>query len=117
MHMENLALRDDGLIYDVGIQNGEETTFYLDKVFRVVGLEADPPLIRALRESLNRPPPAVKSGLVADETDAGIGRLELEDSVLRGKIEDLHQSRSWRVTRPLRTLDDAIRELRLWICT
>ena len=31
---------DDNLIYDIGVNKGEDTEFYLNKGFRVVGIEA-----------------------------------------------------------------------------
>jgi len=40
------------LVYDVGMHKGEDAEFYLRKGFRVIGVEADPDLVRACRESL-----------------------------------------------------------------
>ncbi len=37
-------MRDESLIYDVGMHKGEDTSFYLAKGFRVVAIEADPAL-------------------------------------------------------------------------
>lgn len=39
----------DDLILDLGVNHGEDARFYLDKGFRVVGVEADPKLAEALR--------------------------------------------------------------------
>jgi len=41
---------DAQLIYDVGAQLGEDTDFYLRKGFKVVAIEANPPLAEGLRE-------------------------------------------------------------------
>ncbi len=41
---------DDDLIYDVGVHTGEDTDYYLRKGFRVVGVEANPGLVVALKE-------------------------------------------------------------------
>ena len=41
-----MVLRDDKLIYDVGMHLGEDTDFYLRKGFNVVGFEANPDLVR-----------------------------------------------------------------------
>jgi FkbM family methyltransferase len=41
---------DPGLIFDVGLHNGEDTEFYLKKGFRVVGIEADPVLAEGCRK-------------------------------------------------------------------
>jgi FkbM family methyltransferase len=38
------------LIYDVGMNNGDDTAYYLFKGFRVVAVEADPTLIEKARE-------------------------------------------------------------------
>jgi len=38
------------LIYDVGLNNGDDTAFYLSRGFRVVAIEADPTLADAARE-------------------------------------------------------------------
>jgi FkbM family methyltransferase len=39
-----------GLIYDVGVCNGDDSAYYLHKGYRVVGIEANPLLIPALRD-------------------------------------------------------------------
>jgi len=41
-HLESGAQRD--LVFDIGVNHGEDTEFYLAKGFRVVGVEADPVL-------------------------------------------------------------------------
>jgi FkbM family methyltransferase len=38
---------DDGLIYDLGLHDGQDTDFYLKKGFRVVAVEANPDLARS----------------------------------------------------------------------
>ena len=48
-----LAQRD--LIFDVGCHIGEDASFYLQKGFRVVGVEANPDLCAGLRECFARP--------------------------------------------------------------
>lgn len=48
------ADRDDGLVYDVGMHDGEDTEFYLRRGFRVVGIEANPVLVARLREKFGR---------------------------------------------------------------
>jgi FkbM family methyltransferase len=42
-------MRNDKLIFDVGLHKGEDTTFYLEKGFRVVAFEANPDLIAHCR--------------------------------------------------------------------
>lgn len=44
------AERDDRLIYDVGMHDGEDTAFYLERGYRVVGVEANPVMVSRLRE-------------------------------------------------------------------
>lgn len=39
-----------GLIYDIGVCNGDDSAYYLHKGYRVVGIEANPLLIPALRK-------------------------------------------------------------------
>lgn len=46
--------RDDGLIYDVGMHEGEDAAFYLERGFRVVGIEANPAIVARLREKFAR---------------------------------------------------------------
>ena len=43
------------LIYDVGMNNGDDTAYYLHKGFRVVAVEADPVLVAAARERFAEP--------------------------------------------------------------
>jgi FkbM family methyltransferase len=45
---EQMLKRD--LIFDVGMHRGDDTDFYLRKGFRVVGVEANPDLVRACRQ-------------------------------------------------------------------
>jgi len=40
----------DNLIMDIGMLNGEDSRFYLDKGFKVVAIEADPTLIKQNKE-------------------------------------------------------------------
>jgi len=40
------------LIYDIGMNKGEDTEFYLRKGFRVIAFEADPDLVRSCRNRL-----------------------------------------------------------------
>jgi FkbM family methyltransferase len=41
---------DPGLVFDVGMHRGEDTAHYLARGFRVVGVEANPALVRRLHE-------------------------------------------------------------------
>jgi FkbM family methyltransferase len=43
------------LIFDVGMNNGDDTAYYLFKRFRVVAIEADPALIECARERFAEP--------------------------------------------------------------
>lgn len=45
---DSTDVRQD-LIFDLGVNHGEDTDFYLAKGFRVVGVEADPRLVEELR--------------------------------------------------------------------
>ena len=38
------------LIYDVGVNDGSDTAFYLSRGFRVVGIECSPVMVERLRE-------------------------------------------------------------------
>ena len=42
-------MRPERLVYDVGMCRGEDTEFYLSRGCRVVGIEANPALVAALR--------------------------------------------------------------------
>jgi FkbM family methyltransferase len=46
--------KDDDLVYDVGMHQGEDAEFYLRKGFRVVGIEADPDWARFCRDRLGQ---------------------------------------------------------------
>jgi FkbM family methyltransferase len=51
VHCDTIPLqRDDRLIYDVGMHDGEDTAFYLERGYRVVGIEANPSIVARLRE-------------------------------------------------------------------
>lgn len=54
--MDNLqqARKHADLIYDVGMHKGEDTAYYLNKGFRVVGLEADPDLAGYCRSEFKK---------------------------------------------------------------
>jgi hypothetical protein len=43
------------LIYDVGMHEGEDTKFFIERGFKVVGIEANPQLVARIRETLARP--------------------------------------------------------------
>jgi FkbM family methyltransferase len=42
---------DQNLIFDLGVNNGEDSAFYLAKGFRVVGVEANPALAGTVRDT------------------------------------------------------------------
>src|SRR5690348_15936049 len=48
-----------GLIYDVGMHNGDDTARYLKQDYKVIGVEADPDLVLYVK---NRVQAAVQSG-------------------------------------------------------
>src|ERR1700730_4128983 len=71
------------LIYDVGMHVGEDTNFYIDRGFRVVGIEANPQLVARIRETFAQP--------IAD------GSLQLVDKAIAsagGKVQ-LAVNRVW----------------------
>jgi FkbM family methyltransferase len=47
------AIKQNDLIFDLGMHRGEDTDFYLAKGFRVVAFEADPDLIKQCREQFS----------------------------------------------------------------
>jgi FkbM family methyltransferase len=53
------ALTHDDLIYDVGVNDGRDTEFYLFKGFRVIGVEANPTIYASVREKFA---PFIKTG-------------------------------------------------------
>lgn len=55
----NATEKHENLIYDVGMNIGQDTDFYLRKGFRVIGFEADPDNVEFCRERFAE---AVKSG-------------------------------------------------------
>jgi FkbM family methyltransferase len=48
--VEQQAVKQKDLIYDVGMHQGEDTRTYLDKGFRVVAFEADPDLVKQCQQ-------------------------------------------------------------------
>ncbi|MEC9375262.1 MAG: FkbM family methyltransferase [Pseudomonadota bacterium] len=69
------AKKHDDLIYDLGLHQGEDTSFYLAKGFRVVAFEADPDLISKCRENFS--------------TEINSGRLTLiEGAIVENPITD-----------------------------
>jgi FkbM family methyltransferase len=71
------------LIYDVGMHEGEDTKYYLDRGFMVVGVEANPQLVASLRETF--------APQIAD------GRLRIVDKAIastKGKVQ-LAINRVW----------------------
>jgi len=47
------AVVNDNLIYDIGVNFGEDSRFYLDKGFSVVGVEANPLIAQELRSKFS----------------------------------------------------------------
>jgi FkbM family methyltransferase len=71
------------LIYDVGMHEGEDTRYYIDRGFKVVGVEANPQLVANLRQKFAQH--------IAD------GRLRIVDRAIaptNGKVE-LAINRVW----------------------
>jgi FkbM family methyltransferase len=71
------------LIYDVGMHDGEDTKYYLDRGFTVIGVEANPHLVASLRETFAQQ--------IAD------GRLQIVDKAIastNGKVQ-LAVNRVW----------------------
>ena len=71
-HKKSLMIND--LIYDVGMNNGDDTAYYLHRGFRVVAVEANPKLVDHARK---RFAVEIANGLLIIET-AGIAETEGE---------------------------------------
>jgi FkbM family methyltransferase len=56
---EPSVMKHDDLVFDVGMHRGEDTQHYLERGFRVVAVEANPALVRAVEE---RFPDAIAAG-------------------------------------------------------
>jgi FkbM family methyltransferase len=82
------------LIYDVGMDNGDDSEFYLSKGFRVVAVEADPDLCRAAEERFE---PFIRSGQLTIVNRAIVGKAgpaTFHRSLNRGcgtVVEDWHR--------------------------
>ena len=50
--LTEFTIKHSNLIYDVGMNKGEETDFYLKKGFRVIGFEANPNLTESCRKRI-----------------------------------------------------------------
>lgn len=57
----------DDLVFDIGMHNGDDTQWYLVNGFQVVGVEANPSLVRAATKRFS---PAIASGRLAIENCA-----------------------------------------------
>lgn len=87
------------LIFDVGMHRGEDTEFYLQRGFAVLGVEANPFLVSALEEKFR---PYIKSGQLrivdkAINSKSGIARFSIntENSVW-GTLSDRFAERNSR---------------------
>jgi FkbM family methyltransferase len=86
------------LIYDVGMHDGEDTKFYIDRGFRVVGIEANPQLVARMRETFAQP--------IAE------GKLQIVDKAIastRGTVQ-LAVNRVWSL---LSSIDPVVIERNL----
>lgn len=70
MDTSNPTPRHEDLVYDVGMHRGEDTDYYLQKGFRVVGFEADPDLARVCRtrfaDAIDRRMLVIVEGAIVD---------------------------------------------------
>jgi hypothetical protein len=89
----------------------EVRVFVEDNLEAAERLHADPALIAALRESLQRSTPGVDSPSARAPVRDTARSLEQENVALRAAIQALYQSRSWRITWSIRALADIFRKL------
>jgi FkbM family methyltransferase len=85
------------LVYDVGMFNGDDTAYYLEKGFRVVGIEANPRLISRLTErfdaEIQQKRLVIENVAVAEaegEVELFIAGTDKPQSSLTRRILDLH---------------------------
>jgi len=84
-------IKTSGLIFDIGVGNGDDTAFYLAKGFRVVAVEANPVLVAAAKRRFDE--------------DIQAGRLAIVEKAIATKPGrtsfDIHRSKPALVlTRP-----------------
>jgi FkbM family methyltransferase len=85
------------LVYDVGMFNGDDTTYYLEKGFRVVGVEANQNLIPQLEErfsaEIEQKRLVIENVAVAEvegEVEFFIAGCDKPQSALTRRVLDLH---------------------------
>jgi FkbM family methyltransferase len=85
------------LVYDVGMFNGDDTAYYLEKGFRVVGVEANPHLIPGLTErfssEIEQKRLVIENVAVAEvegEVELFIAGDDKPQSSLTRRVLDLH---------------------------
>ncbi len=92
----------------------EARAFVADNLEAAERLDADPGLIRALRDALTSSMSADELHTAIGDANAKVTHLEEENSALRMRVRAVLESRSWRLSKPLRTLGDMVRKLKLW---
>jgi FkbM family methyltransferase len=64
---------DNGLVFDLGFHNGDDTDFYLAKGFRVVAVEANPRLVQSGNERFKREISADQLRIIHGAVSAAVG--------------------------------------------
>src|SRR5262245_59874091 len=85
------------LVYDVGMFNGDDTAYYLEKGFSVIGIEANPHLLPKLTErfsaEIEKKRLAIENVAVAEvegEVELFIANGDKPQSSLTRRVLDLH---------------------------
>src|SRR5580704_17412312 len=65
------------LIYDVGMHEGEDTKFYIERGFKVVGIEANPQLVARIRDTFAKPIAEGKLQIVDKAIASNQGKVQL----------------------------------------
>lgn len=103
------------LAYDVGMNNGDDSRYYLDKGFSVIGIEADPSLCAFCRdrfrdEIASGRMTVVNVGVGLDEGESDFYINKRQDTLSTFRPDD-HDSTKWEI-KPvqMRRLSSLIRE-------
>ena len=91
MHLEKATPKNEDLIYDVGMHEGEDTHYYLKRGFRVIAFEADPKLVKYCRskfsEAIEKKHLTIVEGAIVDR--------DLEDGQRTVKFYKNNSVTSW----------------------
>jgi FkbM family methyltransferase len=118
--MKERGLSPEDIIYDVGANNGDDSTYYLAKGCRVVAIDANPAMCQLLRERFSREISQGRMKVVNVGVSDKLGELDFHVNRSKSAISTFEKERfeglewvpnDWQTVRvPVVPLSDLIRE-------